>query len=234
MTGYMFYRFMFESMGVSTVGPDLSRAVHVPSIASIGALADVISSVSSKPSDSRSSHNLPGCRKAPVSSRRVPLGGFSQMTEMTGTLLWHSQTAAKRSLNNSRHLTTATWKKKQEGRTTYLMTRYPPGWGGGEGMTEACQTQNSPMLFGYEPRYRWMPALSLSQMSANESAGLQETDKGPMRAMRLLLSPRGETDLIVQCQINLLKLKSFTDNPFYPEPRTLDISLRCKSENKYK
>lgn len=57
---------------------------------------------------SRSSHNLPGCRKAPVSSRRVPLGGFSQMTEMTGTLLWHSQTTAKRSLNNSRHLTTAT------------------------------------------------------------------------------------------------------------------------------
>lgn len=156
MTGYMFSRFMFESMGVSAVGPDLSRAVRVPSIASIGALADVISSVSSKPSDSRSSHNLPGCRKAPVSSRRVPLGGFSQMTEMTGTLLWHSQTTAERSLNNSRQLTTATLKKKkQEGRTTYLMTRYPPGMGrGGEGMTEACQTQNSPMLFGYEPRYR--------------------------------------------------------------------------------
>lgn len=94
--------------GVSTVGPDLSKAVHVPSIASIGALADVISSVSSEPSDSRSSRNLPGCRKAPVSSRRVPLGGFSQMTEMTGTLLWHSQTTAKRPLNNSHHLTTAT------------------------------------------------------------------------------------------------------------------------------
>lgn len=233
MTGYMFYRFMFESMGVSTVGPDLSRAVHVPSIASISALADFISSVSSKPSDSRSSHNLPGCRKAPVSSRGVPLGGFSQMTEMTGTLLWHSQTTAKRSLNNSHHLTTATW-KKTGGEDDVPYDTIPPGMGRGEGMTEACQTQNSPMLFGYEPRYRWMPVLSLSEMSANESAGLQETDKGPMRAMRLLLSPRDKRDLIVQCQINLLKLKSFTDNPFYPEPRTLEISLWCKSENKYK
>lgn len=131
MTGYMFYRFMFESMGVSTVGPDLSRAVHVPSIASIGALADVISSVSSKPSDSRSSHNLPGCRKAPVSSRRVPLGGFSQMTEMTGTLLWHSQTAAKRSLNNSRHLTTATWKKNRRGGRRTLWHDTPRDGAGG-------------------------------------------------------------------------------------------------------